>query len=244
LFLDEVGDMNARAQAKVLRALQEGEIERVGDSKTLRVDVRVLAATNKDLPAEVSAGSFREDLYFRLNVVPIHVRPLRERRGDVAKLARHFLALYAAENELPARALQAAAVRALEERPWPGNVRELRNVIDRLAILAEGPEITEHDVREHAGAGSPGSAPGRATSGPATGLETVRAVGGLVEARRAFERQCIESCLDATAGNVSQAARLLNIERSNLHKKMQFYGLEARPARPGRPIEPSEEEEP
>jgi len=241
LFLDEVGDMNARAQAKVLRALQEGEIERVGDSKTLRVDVRVLAATNKDLPAEVAAGTFREDLYFRLNVVPIHVKPLRERPGDIPKLARHFLTLYAAENELPPKAFTAGALRALEQHAWPGNVRELRNVIDRLAILSEQTEITERDVREHA---RPVEPPGPREVGAPSGLDAVRALGGLVEARRAFERECIESCLDATAGNVSQAARLLNIERSNLHKKMQFYGLEARPARPGRGPESSEEETP
>jgi two-component system nitrogen regulation response regulator NtrX len=258
LFLDEVGDMNLKAQAKVLRALQEGEIERVGDSRTIQVDVRVIAATNKNLEAEVGAGRFREDLFFRLNVIPIHVVPLRDRKDDIRHLARHFLALYTLDNDLVPRSLAPGALRALEHLPWRGNIRELENVVDRLAILAEGPEITERDVAEYAfgGAGAsppttrsaetrPAGEPG-VSGEPSTmpGLELIRSLGGLVEARREFERHCIERCLDATGGNVSQAARLLNIERSNLHKKMQFYGLEARPPRPGATPSSTEEEEP
>ncbi len=239
IFLDEIGDMSLRVQAKVLRALQEGEIERVGDAKTLRVDLRVIAATNKDLVAEVEAGRFREDLYFRLNVIPLCVPPLRDRRGDIPILSEHFLQLYAFENDLPVKELAPGAMRLLERSSWRGNIRELRNVIERLAILSDGPRITEADVRalgSTAGPAPRGGARGReraAEAWPIPSLEGIRAAGGLVEARRVFERRCIEMGLDESGGNVSRAARRLGIERSNLHKKMQAYGLEARPARPG-----------
>ncbi len=263
LFLDEVGDMSLRVQAKVLRALQEGEIERVGDSKVHRVDVRVVAATNKDLLAEVAAGRFREDLYFRLNVIPIQVPPLRERREDIGALADHFLKLYAAENDLPVKDLSAGARALLCRMEWRGNVREVRNVIERLAILTDGSRIEEGDVRVCAGGvdavaaprgmrsaagsggmgGGGGTAPGGLVSAgggvPAApeylpaGFDAIRLAGGLLRARREFERRCIELALDQSSGNVSEAARLLGIERSNLHKKMQAYRLEARPPRPG-----------
>ncbi len=245
LFLDEIGDMSLRVQAKVLRALQEGEIERVGGTGTTRVDVRVLAATNKTLPAEVAAGRFREDLFFRLHVIPLHVPPLRERAEDVPALAEHFLRLYAADNELPPRRLSPEASALLRASPWRGNVRELRNAIERLAILSDGATIGEADVRAFASfAGLPATA-ARADAEPGAPFEPtldhVRAAGGLVAARRDFERRCIELGLDATGGNVSQTAQLLQIERSNLHKKMQALGLEARPARPTR-SRPDEED--
>jgi two-component system nitrogen regulation response regulator NtrX len=238
IFLDEVGDMSLRVQAKVLRALQEGEIERVGDSKAINVDVRVIAATNKDLRAEAAAGRFRDDLFFRLNVIPIAVPPLRERSDDVERLCSHFLSLYASENDLPEKRIEPAALAILRGMDWKGNVRELRNVIERLAILSEGPTVTVADVRVLAG-GAPGVAPVE-TGAPldrsaalAPTVEEIRRAGGLVRARREFERRCIDACLDRSEGNVSEAARLLRIERSNLHKKMQALGLEARPPRPG-----------
>ncbi len=240
LFLDEIGDMSLRVQAKVLRALQEGEIERVGDSKSTRVDVRILAATNKPLPAEVAAGRFREDLFFRLSVIPLEVPPLRERAGDVPALAEHFLALWCADNELPLRRLTPEATAELSAMRWRGNVRELRNVIERLAILTEGPVIDAAAVRTLASISALGRAePPRETvadaprSGAFATLDEVRAAGGLVAARREFEKRLITLGLDATGGNVSQTAQLLMIERSNLHKKMQSLGLEARPPRPG-----------
>ncbi|MCB1185305.1 sigma-54-dependent Fis family transcriptional regulator, partial [bacterium] len=146
LFLDEIGDMSLKAQAKVLRALQEGEIERVGGNDTVRVDVRVLAATNKDLAAEAAAGTFREDLFFRLNVVPIHVPPLRARAADIPLLAEHFLASYLDENALPQRAFAPAALERLRGLPWPGNIRELGNAVERLAILAPGDPIGTDDL--------------------------------------------------------------------------------------------------
>ncbi|MFH1144264.1 MAG: sigma-54 dependent transcriptional regulator [Candidatus Eisenbacteria bacterium] len=233
LFLDEIGDMSPRVQSKVLRALQEKEIERVGDSRTIRVDTRVVAATNKKLPEEVRAGRFREDLFFRLNVVPLEIPPLRERREDIAMLAEHFLQLFADENDLPRKALAPGALQQLERRAWRGNIRELQNLIERLAILSDGASIGEADVRRLDPRGATVS-PGRVADWrnviPAP--EEIRAAGGLVEARRDFERRCIRACLERTHGNVSQAARWLRIERSNLHKKIQAHGLESDPGRP------------
>ncbi len=226
LFLDEVGDMSLRAQAKVLRALQEGEIEKVGGKGLIKVDVRVLAATNRDLERDARDGRFREDLFFRLNVVPIHVPPLRQRRDDVPLLAAHFLLRYAEENGLPRRAFSDAALAAMAAMPWPGNVRELHNAVERLAIMARGEEIGPADLSA-AGleAGSvldaeDGDAP-RALS-PAA----LQDLGGLVKARQAFEAACIRRCLTEADGNVSGAARLLGIDRTNLHKKIQAYGLD------------------
>ena len=226
LFLDEIGDMSLKAQAKVLRALQEGEIERVGGQKTVHVDVRVLAATNKDLPAEVKAGAFREDLYFRLNVVPVHVPPLRERREDIPLLAEHFLGAYLDENGLPQRQFAPEVLQLLESMPWPGNIRELGNAVERLAILSSGSVIGTEDLAR-CGVGSDITLE---TNGPVAdaGLfepSAVMAAGGLVAARQEFEKRCITSALAEAGGNVSQAARLLGIDRTNLHKKIQSYGL-------------------
>jgi two-component system nitrogen regulation response regulator NtrX len=244
LFLDEVGDMSLRAQAKVLRALQEGEIERVGGNATITVDVRVIAATNKDLTAEVAAGTFREDLLFRLAVVPVHVPPLRDRGEDVPLLAEHLLLRYLEENGLPPREFAPEALRMLTGMPWPGNVRELGNLVERLAILAPERVIGAEDVARLA-ATSPG---GRARTGSAGGGEggvtatrglvplqppAVLELGGLVAARQSFEAACIAEALRAAAGNVSQAARLLGIDRTNLHKKIQAYELDVERSRGG-----------
>ncbi len=235
LFLDEIGDMSPRAQAKVLRALQEGEIERVGDGRVRRVDVRVIAATHRNLEQEVRAGRFREDLFFRLNVVPVTVPPLRERPDDVPVLARWFLERYLRENDLPPREFAPETLRLLRDLPWPGNVRELHNAVERLAIMSRGRRITPDDLRR-TGLLEGGVAPA-AESGVAAGAATdpaavlalspaaVASLGGLVEARRRFEAACIRRCLDETGGNVSAAARLLGIDRTNLHKKIQAYGL-------------------
>jgi two-component system nitrogen regulation response regulator NtrX len=226
LFLDEVGDMSLRAQAKVLRVLQENEIEKVGGSETIRVDVRVLAASNKDLQREVAAGNFREDLFFRLNVVPIVVPPLRDRRDDIPLLAEHFLERYRLENNLPSRRFTAEALALLGQLPWPGNVRELHNVVERLAIMARREEIGPDDLRDGAVL-QPASPAGAAAAGglrPLTPAE-IQGLGGLVEARRRFEAACITECLQAAEGNVSQAARMLGIDRTNLHKKIQSYEI-------------------
>ncbi|HPF36106.1 MAG TPA: sigma-54 dependent transcriptional regulator [Candidatus Krumholzibacteria bacterium] len=230
LFLDEIGDMSLRAQAKVLRALQEGEIEKVGGSGVRKVDVRVVAATNRDLEAAVKAGEFREDLFFRLNVVPMVVPPLRERRGDIPLLADFFLARYCDQNNLPRRSLTDAARRQLAAYAWPGNVRELHNAIERLAILCPTAEIGLDDLAL-AGVTGGGGLPVPAVSGAVAGDASTRpaavqAAGGLVAARQKFEADCIVRALDEADGNVSQAARLLGIDRTNLHKKIQAYGLE------------------
>ena len=226
LFLDEVGELTPSAQAKVLRVLQEGEVERVGGAQTLAVDVRVLAATNKDLEVEVKAGRFREDLWFRLAVIPLRMPALRERREDIALLARHFLEGFRLENNRPPLRFTPAAEARLAAQPWPGNVRELQNAVERLAIMAPGPEIDVDDMdRAPSGpvaAPRPDSATAPAPSSPAA----VLAAGGLVEARRRFEIACIRQALEESGGNVSQAARALGIDRTNLHKKIQAYGLE------------------
>jgi two-component system nitrogen regulation response regulator NtrX len=219
IFLDEVGDMSLRAQAKVLRAIQEGEIERVGGSGVIRVDVRVLAATNQNLEELARAGRFREDLFFRLSVVPLLVPPLRDRRADIPLLVRHFLERGRIENDLPPRSLSEEAMSVLSGLPWRGNVRELGNVVERLAIMAKGSTIGVADL-EAAGAGAVAGA------ARAAGSEEILAQGGLVEARRAFEIACIREGLRAAAGNISEAARLLGIDRTNLHKKIQAYGID------------------
>src|SRR5207247_3380449 len=151
LFLDEIGDMSLSAQAKVLRALQEGVISRVGSGKALPVDVRVIAATNKDLSEEIEYGRFREDLLHRLNVIPIHVPSLRERRADVAQLVAYFTAELTKGGGLPAKEFDAAAVERLTAHDWPGNIRELKNAVERLLILASGPAVTQSDVERLVG---------------------------------------------------------------------------------------------
>ncbi|MBK9518028.1 MAG: sigma-54-dependent Fis family transcriptional regulator [Anaeromyxobacter sp.] len=213
LFLDEVGDMPAAMQAKVLRVLQEGEFERVGGSVTQRVSVRVLAATNKDLPAEVAAGRFREDLYYRLNVVPLHVPPLRERREDVAELAARFLAEACQRNGRRPMTFSREAILALQQHDYPGNVRELRNVVERIAILADGPALGPDEV----GQALPGARRPR--------VERWRAGAGFHALVEEAEREIILGALAGHAENVSETARALGLERSHLYKKMKALGL-------------------
>ncbi|WP_242356759.1 MULTISPECIES: sigma-54 dependent transcriptional regulator [unclassified Anaeromyxobacter] len=213
LFLDEVGDMPAAMQAKVLRVLQEGEFERVGGAHTLKVDVRVVAATNKDLPAEVQAGRFREDLYYRLNVVPIHAPPLRERKEDLPALAVHFLAEACERNGRKPMRLERDALAALQAHEWPGNVRELRNLVERLAILSDGPAIGAEDVT----AMLPGARRPR--------TERFRPGASFHDLVEEAEREIILGALDAHADNVSETARDLGLERSHLYKKMRALGV-------------------
>ncbi len=213
LFLDEVGDMPAAMQAKLLRVLQEGEFERVGGTHTLRVDVRVVAATNKDLAAEVQAGRFREDLYYRLNVVPIHAPPLRERREDIPELATRFLAEACERNGRRPMRLERDALAALQTHDFPGNVRELRNLVERLAILCDGPEITADDVT----AALPGGRRPR--------TDRFRAGASFHDLVEEAEREIILGALDAHADNVSETARDLGLERSHLYKKMRALGV-------------------
>ena len=213
LFLDEIGDMTLKTQAKVLRALQEQVVEPVGGASSVKVDVRVLAATNKDLPSEIRAGRFREDLYFRLNVIPVYVPPLRHRDADIPLLAEHFLTDLAREYGRRPKRFEAGAAARLRGYPWRGNVRELRNVIERLMIMVAGEVITVHDLA---------FLDGIAIDDPSsTEIETRP----LHEARDRFERDSILKALSAQQGNISRTADVLGVERSNLYRKMKGFGI-------------------
>ena len=222
LFLDEIGDMATAAQAKVLRALQEGVISRVGSGQTRPVDVRVIAATNKDLTAEIAAGRFREDLLYRLNVVPIEVPPLRERRGDIRQLVAHFAGELGRRGGLPARPFDEGALARLEAYDWPGNIRELRNAVERLLILAAGPTVVAADVDRMGMASGGGS---RAAAGaPRADGELLRA-GTFEDFKQQAERAFLEAKLAEHDWNVSETARTLQMPRSNLYKKIERYKL-------------------
>ena len=217
LFLDEIGDMSLSAQAKVLRALQEGVISRVGSGKTLTVDVRVIAATNKHLEQEIREGRFREDLLYRVNVVPIEVPPLRERRADIPQLVAHFAAELA-RGGLPPKDIGPAAVQRLTAHDWPGNIRELKNGVERLLILAAGDTVTEADVERLVG-----KADGARTDAgeDATWLRAAT----FEEFKQAAERAFLATKLQEHDWNVSETARTLQMPRSNLYKKIERYGL-------------------
>jgi DNA-binding NtrC family response regulator len=223
LFLDEIGDMSANAQAKVLRALQSGEISRVGSEKAIAVDVRVLAATNKDLEVEVRDGRFREDLYFRLNVVPILSPPLRERKSDILLLAKGFLREFSVENGLREKPIDDDVLKALGERSWPGNVRELRNVVERMAILS-GDRITLDDLPEEGVLSEVRRESSSPSGRPATLDDAGRRL-TLREYRTRAEKDYILETLDEVGWNISRAATILGVERTNLHKKMRSYGI-------------------
>jgi two-component system nitrogen regulation response regulator NtrX len=216
IFLDEIGDMSLAAQAKVLRVLQDGVVTRIGGAKPVKVDVRVLAATNKEVEAEITAGRFREDLFYRLNVVPIHVPPLRERREDIPLLVAHFVGLLTGTAGLAPRAMSDEAVARLQSLDWPGNVRELRNTIERLLILSSGPRISAEDVDRLVGR--------RADTGEG-GLGSLLEVPTFEEFKHAAERAYLLAKLRAFDWNVSETARALDMPRSNLYKKIERYGL-------------------
>ena len=220
LFLDEVGDMSLAAQAKVLRVLQDGVITRIGGAKPVSVDVRVLAATNKNLEDEIAAGRFREDLFYRLHVVPILVPPLRERREDIPLLVAHFVAVLTQREGVPPRTISSEAVDRLASRDWPGNVRELRNTIERLLILASGPEVAVDDVDRLAGPGGGGDG-----GGGGAGLGALADCRTFEEFKHAAERAFLLAKLREYDWNVSETARGLEMPRSNLYKKLERYGL-------------------
>src|SRR6476620_6327486 len=210
IFLDEVGDLHEASQAKLLRVLQDGELQRVGGEQTIKVASRVVSATNRRLNELVSDGRFREDLYYRLNVVPIAVPALRERPQDIPELVPYFLSEFCARNNFRPRTIDPEAVNLLERYSWPGNVRELRNVVERMAILTPGDRITADAIPLEVRSGQ---AP------RATGLQEVRA---------SAERERIRQALDQTSWNVSAAARLLDTERTALHKRIRTLGLKRR----------------
>lgn len=216
LFLDEIADMSLRVQTKVLRVLQDGRFERVGGRETLQVDVRVIAATNKDLEALVRQGKFREDLYFRLNVFPIRVPPLRERPEDIPLLLDYFIQKYCQENNRRVARVEDGVVQALRGYSWPGNVRELRNLVERLLILTTGETIRLPDLPAH-------------LMEPSLNLTRLQPGSkSLKEVREMAEREYIQRCLKFCNGNVSQAAKLLKLERTNLHKKMKALGIRSK----------------
>jgi len=212
IFLDEVGDMSLRTQAKVLRVLQEGEVERIGSQKTIEVDVRVIAATNKELEEAIGRGDFREDLYFRLSVIPVRVPPLRERGEDVPVLVQHFVRQFCAENNFRPRAFAPAAIEALKRHPWRGNVRELKNAVERLLIMAEGDEIGPEQLGEVL------RRPAESAGGP-PGAETLR------DFKESAERAFLVGKLRESSWNISATAAAIGTPRSNLYKKLEQYGI-------------------
>jgi len=208
LFLDEIGDLSLESQAKLLTAIETGQVDRVGGTETFKVDARIVAATNKDIGAAIEKGEFRQDLYYRLNALPIHVPPLRERRSDVPILARHFLAVFCEAEGKPRKQLTPEALEVLEEYRWPGNVRELRNLMERAAILVDGQEVSAEDLAPWLDSGP--------VSEESVGLR------GEIERR---EADAIRRALESAGWNVTQAAAGLGIDRTNLHRKMRKYGV-------------------
>jgi len=215
IFLDEIGDMSLRTQAKVLRVLQEGEVERIGSQKTIQVDVRVVAATNKNLEEEIEKGEFREDLYFRLSVIPIRVPPLRERQEDIGPLVEHFVQAFAADNNFRPKTFTPAAMDVLRRHPWRGNIRELRNTIERLLIMVEGQEIRPQHLEDVLMRPSEGGAPAAAAEAP----------GSLKDFKETAERAFLVGKLRESRWNISATATAIGTPRSNLYKKLEQYGI-------------------
>jgi two-component system nitrogen regulation response regulator NtrX len=212
IFLDEVGDMSLKTQAKVLRVLQEGEVERIGSQRTIQVDVRVIAATNKELEERIAAGEFREDLYFRLSVIPIRVPPLRERAQDVEALVQHFAAQFGAENNFRPRSFSREALEALKRHPWRGNVRELKNAVERTLIMSDAEEIGPEQLAE-------------SLRRPGEGAGPPEAAGSLKDFKESAERQFLVQKLRENRWNISATANAIGTPRSNLYKKLEQYGI-------------------
>ena len=213
IFLDEIGDMSLRTQAKVLRVLQEGEVEPVGSATVVKVDVRVIAATNKDLTEEIRGGRFREDLYYRLNVIPIRTPPLRERRDDVALLAEHFAKIFSEAHNIHPKKFSAAARTALQDAPWRGNVRELRNMIERLVIMVPSETIDVTDL------------PAEFFRAAADIISSAMRLNTLQEFKDEAEKAFIISKLREFGWNVSRTAEAIDTPRSNLYKKIEQYNI-------------------
>jgi two-component system nitrogen regulation response regulator NtrX len=217
LFLDEIGDMSLKTQAKILRILEEQRFERVGGSRPIQVDVRVVAATNKNLEEEISRGTFREDLYHRINVIPLQVPPLRERREDIPLLSQYFLKEVARENQALPKTFTPRALEVLAAQPWPGNVRELKNFIWRVSLLIPQPVIDAEDLPLE-----------RSNSLSAAGnLNALLTLPDFREARARFEREFLQRKLAEHGGSVSATAEAIGLERTHLYRKLRTYGLEA-----------------
>jgi len=224
LFLDEITDMSLKTQAKILRILQEQRFERVGGSKTITIDVRIMAATNKDLEKEIKKGNFREDLYYRLNVIPIEVSPLRERKNDIFLLTEGFLSEFAGTTAHgPKKRASQGVIEAFMAYNWPGNVRELRNMIERLVILTKGPEITIDDLPPSLRQGL--RAAPKAESNVSISEPSWLSCQDFREAKALFEREYFEKKLAEHQGNVKRTAQAIGIERRHLHRKIKALGL-------------------
>jgi two-component system nitrogen regulation response regulator NtrX len=222
IFLDEIGDMSLKTQAKVLRVLQEGEVERLGSSRTIKVDVRVLGATNKDLEEEIRQNRFREDLFYRLAVIPIQVPPLRERAEDIPLLVRHFMDLFSRENNVRPKKISAPAMELLQRYRWRGNIRELRNTVERLLIMAPGETIDVTDLPDAVRNEPPPRVP--TDGGPEDDAEGERP-GTLREFKESAERKFLVEKLRETGWNISRTAELIGTPRSNLYKKLEHYNI-------------------
>jgi two-component system nitrogen regulation response regulator NtrX len=212
IFLDEVGDMSPKTQAKVLRVLQEGEVERLGSARTIKVDVRVLAATNKDLEQEIERGTFREDLYFRLSVIPIRVPPLRDRREDIPALVKHFADLFSRDNNRRPQRFTPAALEYLQRARWKGNVRELKNTVERLIIMTPSEVVDVDDLRDIV-----------RLEAKQTGTDNEK--GTLREFKETSERAFLVGKLRENGWNISKTAEVIGTPRSNLYKKLEQYGI-------------------
>lgn len=217
LFLDEIGDMSLKTQAKILRILQEKRFARVGSETAIEVDVRVIAATNKNLEVEIKEGRFREDLYYRLNVIPCHVPSLRERTSDIPSLVQHFSEQFARDGGFRIKMFSDAAMSRLLEHTWPGNVRELRNFIERVYILTPGEFVDVHDLR-FAGLSS--------GSRPDEGEVSMDEIDNFREARAKFEKEYLLRKISENKGNISKTAEAIGLERSYLHRKIKGYGID------------------
>jgi two-component system, NtrC family, nitrogen regulation response regulator NtrX len=220
LFLDEIADMPVTTQAKILRVLTDQSFARVGGQRTVKVDVRVVSATSRHLPEEIAGGRFREDLYYRLNVVPVHLPPLAERREDIPPLVDHFVARYASERRVPTPEVAMDAMAALQAYDWPGNVRQLRNIVERTIIMAPGDRIGRVDID---------MLPSEVLSDQpqlASNAATTAMMGApLREARETFEREYLRVQIRRFSGNISRTASFIGMERSALHRKLKLLGL-------------------
>lgn len=213
IFLDEIGDMSMKTQSKVLRVLEQGEVQRVGSSKIIKVDVRVIAATNKNLLAEIQAGRFREDLYFRLNVIPIYSPPLREHREDIPLLIEYFSRVFAEENNFRPKRFSPEAIEAMMKYSWKGNVRELKNLVERLLIMVDSEVVEKHHLPDYILEKSPLTIP------------DIKRAKTLQEFREAAEKSFILAKLEENGWNIAKTARAIGTPRSNLYKKMAQYGI-------------------
>jgi transcriptional regulator with PAS, ATPase and Fis domain len=225
VFLDEIGDISAEMQTKLLRFLQEREFERVGGTKPIRVDVRIIAATNQDLDGAVRSGRFREDLFYRLNVIRLVLPPLRGRRDDIAELANYFLGKFGAETKKRFTSISGAALVLLVAYSWPGNVRELANVIESAVVLGQGPELTIDDLPPKVVSGMGKSLPVPSANILTQGPDGKDAVTSLPAAIEQFERQLIEQALRDCGGTKQRAAQRLGLSRQGLIKKLKRYGI-------------------